>query len=50
MFAATQSALNDAAKVLLDVHLKGCVKERLDEGDDAVLDELLMTVSKLMRK
>ncbi|MBD7907375.1 metal-sensitive transcriptional regulator [Sporosarcina gallistercoris] len=48
--AATQSALNSAAKVLLDGHLKGCVKERLAEGDDAVLDELLITVSKLMRK
>lgn len=48
--AATQSALNGAAKVLLDGHLKGCVKDRLAEGDDAVLDELLITVSKLMRK
>lgn len=49
-FAATQSALNSASKVLLDGHLKGCVKERLADGDDAVLDELLITVSKLMRK
>ncbi|REB07776.1 CsoR family transcriptional regulator [Sporosarcina sp. BI001-red] len=49
-FAATQSALNGAAKVLLDGHLKGCVKDRLAEGDDAVLDELLITISKLMRK
>lgn len=48
--AATQSALNGAAKVLLDGHLKGCVKDRLAEGDDTVLDELLITVSKLMRK
>lgn len=48
--AATQSALNGAAKVLLDGHLKGCVKDRLADGDDAVLDELLITVSKLMRK
>lgn len=49
-FAATQSALNGASRVLLDGHLKGCVKERLAEGDDAVLDELLITISKLMRK
>lgn len=49
-FAATQSALNSASKVLLDGHLKGCVKERLAEGDDEVLDELLITISKLMRK
>ena len=49
-FAATQSALNSASKVLLDGHLKGCVKERLADGDDDVLDELLITISKLMKK
>ncbi|KAA0948855.1 metal-sensing transcriptional repressor [Sporosarcina sp. ANT_H38] len=48
--SATQSALNSVAKVLLDGHLKGCVKDRLTEGDDDVLDELLITITKLMRK
>lgn len=48
--SATQSALNSVAKVLLDGHLKGCVKDRLAEGDDNVLDELLVTITKLMRK
>lgn len=48
--AATQSALNSVAKVLLDGHLKGCVKDRLAQGDDAVLDELVTTIQKLMRK
>lgn len=48
--SATQSALNSVAKVLLDGHLKGCVKDRLIEGDDEVLDELLVTITKLMRK
>lgn len=48
--SATQSALNSVAKVLLDGHLKGCVKDRLAEGDVEVLDELLVTITKLMRK
>lgn len=48
--SATQSALNSTAKVLLDGHLKGCVKERLTQGDEEVLDELLVTITKLMRK
>ncbi len=48
--SATQSALNSVAKVLLDGHLKGCVKDRLAEGDDDILDELLVTITKLMRK
>lgn len=48
--SATQSALNSVAKVLLDGHLKGCVKTQLAEGNEAILDELLITIQKLMRK
>ncbi|QMT17959.1 metal-sensing transcriptional repressor [Planococcus maritimus] len=48
--AATQSALNSVTKVLLDGHLKGCVKDRLASGDEEILDELLVTFQKLMRK
>ena len=48
--SATQSALNSVARVLLDGHLKGCVRNRLADGDDAVLDELVTTIQKLMRK
>ena len=48
--SATQSALNSVAKVLLKGHLKGCVVDRLAEGDEEVLDELLVTIQKLMKK
>ncbi|WP_200877367.1 metal-sensing transcriptional repressor [Lysinibacillus sp. BF-4] len=48
--AASQAALNSVARILLDGHLKSCVKERLLEGDDEVLDELVVTIQKLMRK
>jgi CsoR family transcriptional regulator, copper-sensing transcriptional repressor len=48
--AATQSALNSVAKILLEGHLKGCVVDRLSEGDDEVLDELVVTFQKLMKK
>ncbi|ARD49669.1 CsoR family transcriptional regulator [Sporosarcina sp. P37] len=48
--SAAQSALNSVANVLLDGHLKGCVKNRLAEGDEEVLDELVKTISKLIRK
>ncbi len=48
--SATQSALNSVAKVLLQGHLKGCVVNRITEGDEAVLEELLVTIQKLMRK
>ena len=48
--SATQSALNSVAKILLEGHLKTCVVERLQEGDTEVLDEVLITIQKLMKK
>lgn len=47
--AAIQSALNGVGKMLLEGHLKSCVVERIMEGDREVLDELLITVNKLMK-
>lgn len=48
--AATQSALNSVAKILLEGHMRGCVVDRLNEGDEAVIDELVVTIQKLMKK
>lgn len=48
--SATQSALNSVAKILLEGHLKTCVLERIQEGDEEVLDEVLVTIQKLMKK
>ncbi|KOS68560.1 CsoR family transcriptional regulator [Lysinibacillus contaminans] len=48
--SATQSALNSVGKILLEGHLKGCVVDRLSEGDEDVLDELVVTIQKLMKK
>jgi CsoR family transcriptional regulator, copper-sensing transcriptional repressor len=47
--SAIQSALNSVGKILLEGHLKSCVVERIQEGDEEVLDELLVTVKKLMK-
>lgn len=48
--SATQSALNSVARLLLEGHLKNCVVERIQEGDMEVLDEVLVTIQKLMKK
>ena len=48
--AAAQSALNSVAKLLLEGHMRTCVAERIREGDMEVLDEVLITIHKLMRK
>ena len=47
--SATQSALNSVVKILLEGHLKGCVVDRLAEGDEELLDELVVTIQKLMK-
>lgn len=47
--AAAQSALNSVGKLLLEGHLKSCVIERIQAGENEVIDELLITVNKLMK-
>ena len=48
--AAAQSALNGVAKMLLETHMKECVVDRIQEGDLEVLDEVLVTIQRLMKK
>jgi DNA-binding FrmR family transcriptional regulator len=47
--AAVQSAMNGVGKLLLERHLKKCVVERIQAGEFEVVDELLITVNKLMK-
>lgn len=47
--AAIQSALNGVGKLLLEGHMKSCVIERIQAGEHEVIDELLITVNKLMK-
>lgn len=48
--AAVQSALNGVSKILLEGHMKSCVIERIQAGEGEVIDELLVTITKLMKK
>jgi len=47
--AAAQSALNSVGKLLLEAHMKSCIIERIQAGEEEVIDELLVTVKKLMK-
>lgn len=47
--AAVQSALNGVGKILLEGHMRSCVMERIQQGDNEVIDELLKTMNKLMK-
>ncbi|WP_434512812.1 metal-sensitive transcriptional regulator [Desulfitobacterium sp. AusDCA] len=47
--ASVQSALNGVAKLLLEKHMKSCVREQLQAGDEEVVDEVLKTIFKMMK-
>ena len=47
--AAVNAALNSFNKVLLSQHIRTCVAEDIRQGKDEVIDELLATLTKLMR-
>lgn len=47
--ASIQSALNGVSKLLLEKHMKSCVLEQIQNGEEEVIDELLKTISKMMK-
>ncbi|SFE02658.1 DNA-binding transcriptional regulator, FrmR family [Paenibacillus catalpae] len=47
--AAVQSALNSVGKILLEHHMNSCVIERIQEGDNEVIKELMVTMNKLIK-
>ncbi|MDR3541682.1 MAG: metal-sensitive transcriptional regulator [Desulfosporosinus sp.] len=47
--SSVQSALHGAAMLLLEKHMKSCVTEQLQAGDEHVMDEVLKTISKLTK-
>ncbi|WP_211749241.1 metal-sensitive transcriptional regulator [Paenibacillus sp. Marseille-Q4541] len=47
--SSVQAALNGVGKLLLEHHMKSCVVERIQEGENEVIDELLITINKLMK-
>lgn len=47
--SSAQSALDGVSKLLLEKHMKSCVRERLETGDTEVVDEFLQTVFRMMR-
>ena len=47
--AAANAALNSFTKELLANHIKSCVINDIKNGNDAVVDELVCTLQKLMK-
>jgi DNA-binding FrmR family transcriptional regulator len=46
---AVQSAMKSVGILLLENHMKGCIVKRIKEGELDVVDELLLTVEKLIK-
>ena len=47
--SAVSAALNSFSKELLATHIRTCVADGIRQGDDAVIDELVHTLQKLMK-
>ena len=47
--AAVQNALTSSAEKLLDAHIKSCVVEQILDGRTEVVDELIITIKKLIK-
>lgn len=47
--SAITSALNSFNKELLGQHIKTCVADNIRNGNDEVVDELVVTLQKLMK-
>lgn len=47
--SAITCALNSFNKVLLANHMRSCVADNIREGNDEIIDELVVTLQKLMK-
>lgn len=48
--ASAQSALNGVAKILIAGHMRDCLINRIQKGDHEVIDELLITIQRLLKR
>ena len=47
--SAANAALNSFSKELLSEHIRSCVADDIRDGKDEVIDELLVTLQKMMK-
>jgi len=46
--SAVQSALDSVSELVLENHIRGCLVEKIQAGDDKIVDELLVTIGKML--
>ena len=47
--SAVQSAMKSVSRLLLEGHMKSCLVNRIQSGENEVIDELLETIEKMMK-
>jgi len=46
--AAVRAALDSVSKLVLENHIRGCLVKKIQTGDDKIIDELLVTIGKML--
>ncbi len=47
--AAAQAALDAVSKLVLENHIRGCLVKKIKAGEDEIVDELIITIGKLLK-
>ncbi len=46
--SAVQAALDSVSKLVLENHIRRCLVEKIQAGDEKIVDELLVTIGKML--
>lgn len=46
--SAARAALTSVSKLILENHIRGCVVDKIRSDDDEIIDELLLTIGKML--
>lgn len=47
--SAVQAALDSISKLVLENHIHGCLVEKIRAGEDQIVDELIVTIGKMLK-
>jgi len=47
--AAAQSAMKGVSRLLLESHMRTCIVDRIQSGDEEVIDEILSTIDRIIK-
>lgn len=47
--AAVQAALDSVSKLVLENHIRTCMVQKIKAGDGEIVDELLITIGKMLK-